>query len=91
MANGTVADRLPSFRPSVGDGVLVPAGTIHSLGDIVVFEVQENSDVTFRLYDWDHLDARTCRLRPLQVEQALACVDFSQGVVVGGYGSVNIF
>jgi mannose-6-phosphate isomerase len=81
IANGTVADRLPSFHPSVGDGVLVPAGTVHSLGDIVVFEVQENSDVTFRLYDWNHVDAKTGQMRPLQVDQALACVDFSQGVV----------
>ena len=44
----------------------------------MVFEVQENSDVTFRLYDWDHIDPTTGHKRPLQVEQALACVDFGQ-------------
>jgi mannose-6-phosphate isomerase len=44
----------------------------------VVFEVQQNSDVTFRLYDWDHVDAKTGKPRPLQVEQALECVDFAQ-------------
>jgi mannose-6-phosphate isomerase len=47
----------------------------------MVFEVQENSDVTFRLYDWDHVDARTGKPRDLQVEQALACVDFHQGAI----------
>ena len=81
IADKTVADDLPSFRPKVGDGILIQARTVHSLGDLVVFEVQENSDVTFRLYDWDHVDARTGQPRALQVEQAMACIDFSQGVI----------
>ena len=81
IASGTVAEHLASFRPKSGDGVLMPAGTVHSLGDVVVFEVQENSDVTFRLYDWNHVDARTGQPRPLQVEQAMACIDFAQGVI----------
>jgi mannose-6-phosphate isomerase len=42
----------------MGDAVLIPAGTVHSLSDVVVFEVQENSDVTFRLFDWNHIDPR---------------------------------
>jgi mannose-6-phosphate isomerase len=46
-------------------------------GGIVVFEVQQNSDVTFRLYDWGHVDEKTGQPRPLQVEQALKCVDFA--------------
>jgi mannose-6-phosphate isomerase len=50
------------------------------LGDgVVVFEVQQNSDVTFRLYDWGHVDAKTGQPRPLQVDQALACIDFADG------------
>ncbi len=81
ITNKTVAEHLASFRPKRGDGVLVPAGTVHALGDVVVFEVQENSDVTFRLYDWDHIDAKTGHLRPLQVDQAIACVDFEQGAI----------
>jgi mannose-6-phosphate isomerase len=47
-------------------------------GDVVVFEVQENSDVTFRLYDWNHVDAKTGKPRALQIDQALACVDFGE-------------
>jgi mannose-6-phosphate isomerase len=78
IADGTVADHLASFTPKPGDGIFIPAGTVHSLGDVVVFEVQENSDVTFRLYDWDHVDAKTGQPRPLQVEQAMACIDFAQ-------------
>jgi mannose-6-phosphate isomerase len=81
ITKGTVADYLSSFEPKSGDGILVQAGTVHSLRDVVVFEVQENSDVTFRLYDWNHIDARTGKLRPLQVKEAIACINFSQGVI----------
>jgi mannose-6-phosphate isomerase len=64
--------------PLPGDGVFLPAGTVHSLGGgVVVFEVQQNSDVTFRLYHWGHVDAKTGRPRPLQVDRALACIDFA--------------
>ena len=81
IAHGTVADRLASFTPKPGDSVLIRAGTVHSLSDVVVFEVQQNSDVTFRLYDWDHSDPRTGQRRPLQVDQAMACIDFAQGAI----------
>jgi mannose-6-phosphate isomerase len=80
IANGTVADQLAYFTPKPGDGVFIPAGTVHTLGaGMVVFEVQQNSDVTFRLFDWDHVDAKTGQPRPLQVDQALACIDYAQG------------
>lgn len=78
LANKSVADCLASFSPRAGDAVFLPAGIVHSLGDLVVFEVQENSDVTFRLYDWDHIDAKTHKPRDLQVDQAMACLDFAQ-------------
>jgi mannose-6-phosphate isomerase len=78
LSNGTVTDLLVGFTPKPGDGVFLPAGTVHALGgDVVVFEIQQNSDVTFRLYDWDHVDSRTGKRRPLQVDKALACIDFS--------------
>jgi mannose-6-phosphate isomerase len=81
LANRTVADHLASFTPRPGDGVFLQAGTVHSLGGLVVFEVQQNSDVTFRLYDWDRVDAKTGRPRDLQLDQAIACIDFAQGPV----------
>jgi mannose-6-phosphate isomerase len=81
LAKGTVTDHLASFVPSAGDAVFIPAGTVHSLRDLVIFEVQENSNVTFRLYDWNHIDPKTLQRRPLQVEQAMACIDFMQGAI----------
>jgi len=82
ITNGKIEDHLASFTPKPGDALLVQSGTVHSLRDVMVFEVQENSDVTFRLYDWDHVDPQTGQHRPLQVDQALACIDFSQ-VAIG--------
>ena len=54
---------------------------MHTLGDVVVFEVQENSDVTYRLYDWDRVDKKTGKPRDLQVEEAIACIDFAKTAI----------
>ena len=82
LSHETADKYLASFTPQRGQAVLIEAGTVHSLGDgVVVFEVQENSDVTFRLYDWDHIDPKTGHPRALQTEAALACIDFAQGSI----------
>lgn len=61
-----VESMLWSFAPQPGDTIHVPPGTVHAIGpDVVVFEVQQNSDVTYRLYDWG-------RPREVHVQKALA-------------------
>jgi mannose-6-phosphate isomerase len=75
--DGTIADHMVCIAPKPGDAVFIPAGTVHTLGDdVVVFEVQQDSDVTFRLYDWGHVDPKTGKPRPLQVDQAFTCIEF---------------
>ncbi len=55
-----------------GDTILVPAGTLHAIGSgILLYELQEQSDITYRFYDWDRRDAEG-RQRPLHVEEGLA-------------------
>jgi mannose-6-phosphate isomerase len=82
LTNGTVADHLACLTPKPGDAIFLRAGTVHSLGgDLMVFEIQQNSDVTFRLYDWDHIDPKTGKPRALQVDKAMACIDFAEGPV----------
>lgn len=78
IENKSVSENLHSFVPEVGDAVFIHSGTVHTLGGAVVFEVQENSDVTFRLYDWDRTDQKTGKPRELQVDKAIACIDFNQ-------------
>ena len=82
LANGTVVEQLAGFTPEPGEGVFIKAVTVHSLGgNVVVFEIQQNSDVTFRLFDWGHVDAVTGKLRELQVDQAMDCIDFAEGPI----------
>lgn len=67
---------LRTVKVKRGDCIYIPAGTIHSLGKgIVVYEVQQPSDITYRLYDWNRLDA-TGKPRELHVDKALCCIDY---------------
>ena len=55
---GRCGDVLHSFEPRPGDCVFIPAGTVHALGaGLVIAEIQQSSDVTYRLYDWDRVGA----------------------------------
>ena len=75
VAQNRVADALVRQRVQVGEMYYIPAGLVHCLGDGVrVFEVQQSSDTTYRLYDWDRKDAAG-RSRPLQVREALMAAD----------------
>ena len=81
LDNGTVAECLHSFVPQVGDCISLPAGTVHSAGGGVVFaEVQQPSDVTFRLFDWNRvgLDGQP---RQLHRDMALKSITRPQGPV----------
>jgi mannose-6-phosphate isomerase len=81
LAAGTVADCLHSFEPRPGDCLFLPAGTVHAVGGgVLMAEVQQTSDATFRLFDWDRRDAQG-QARTLHVEEALACIDWRQGPV----------
>ncbi len=78
---GTVADCLYQFEPRPGDCVFLPAGTVHAVGGGVLFaEVQQTSDATFRLFDWNRRDAQG-RGRTLHIEESIACIDWSRGPV----------
>jgi mannose-6-phosphate isomerase len=81
LANGTVADCLHSFMPKAGDFVFIPAGTVHALGGgILLAEIQQTSDATFRLFDWNRVDAQG-KPRPLHVEESLASIHWDQGPI----------
>ena len=65
--------RLPVQR---GDAMFLPSGRVHALGSgNVIFEVQQNSDTTYRVFDWNRLDANG-RARDLHVEKSMASIDF---------------
>jgi mannose-6-phosphate isomerase len=77
---GDVGTTLHSFQPQPGDCVFLPAGTVHAIGaGLLLFEVQQTSDITYRLHDWGRVDPKTGKPRELHVEQSLACIDFGRG------------
>lgn len=77
---GEIAHYLRWFRVQPGDVFFIPAGTVHALGaGVMVAEVQQASDVTYRLYDWQRVDPATGRPRELHIEQAAACVRQTSG------------
>jgi mannose-6-phosphate isomerase len=81
VATDRIADCLHWFEPQVGDCVFIPAGTVHALGaGLVVAEIQQASDTTFRLFDWNRLGPDG-QPRPLHVQQALEVIDFEIGPV----------
>ncbi|HEX3721750.1 MAG TPA: type I phosphomannose isomerase catalytic subunit, partial [Nitrolancea sp.] len=71
IADGTFEEFLERRQVSASDSLIVPAGTMHAIGaGVLLYEVQENSDITFRLYDWRRLD-NLGQPRELHLEQAL--------------------
>src|SRR4029079_15951455 len=78
---GTTELCLHKFEPRGGDCIFIPAGTVHALGaGLLVAEIQQASDTTYRLYDWNRLGPDG-KPRALHVEQGLAATDFSAGNV----------
>lgn len=74
---GKAADFLHSFQPCSGDCVFIPAGTVHALGaGLLVAEIQQASDTTYRLYDWGRVGPDG-KPRQLHIEQGLAVTDVS--------------
>ena len=81
LADGRLETCLHSFKPSPGDCLFLRAGTIHAVGGgVVMAEIQQNSDVTFRLYDWNR-PGPDGKPRQLHIEQSLESIDWSAGPV----------
>ena len=78
---GEVEPLLHSFEVAPGECVFIPAGTVHAIGEgIMLAEIQQMSNLTFRLYDWGRLGADG-QPREIHIEQSIACTDFQRGPV----------
>jgi mannose-6-phosphate isomerase len=76
VAESRLADLLNRVEVKPGDVFFIPAGTVHALGaGIEVVEVQQTSDVTYRIYDWDRVDA-SGKGRELHTALAVDAIDF---------------
>lgn len=95
VETGTVEQCLHRLEVRPGDCIFIPAGTVHALGEgVLLAEVQQSSDITYRLHDWNRLGPDG-RPRPLHIEASLECTDFARGPVgpqvpqpLPGWGSI---
>ena len=79
MATATPAST--ELEPRVGDCIFLEAGTVHALGDgLVIAEIQQASNTTFRLFDWNRVD-RDGKPRPLHIQESLDTINFARGPV----------
>jgi mannose-6-phosphate isomerase len=76
VQDGSVAECLQRLPVRAGDAMFLPSGRVHAIGaGLVIFEVQQNSDTTYRVFDWNRvgLDGRP---RQLHLAASLASIDF---------------
>ncbi len=77
LNNGTIKDILNYEQVQKGDVYFIPAGRVHALGPgLLLFEIQQTSDLTYRIYDFDRVDDQGIP-RQLHTEQALEALDFT--------------
>jgi mannose-6-phosphate isomerase len=77
IKTGAVAECFHRVPVKAGDTMFLPSGRVHAIGaGLVIFEIQQNSDTTYRVFDWNRvgLDGKP---RDLHVEQSLASIDFN--------------
>jgi mannose-6-phosphate isomerase len=77
ISDGSVAECFHRVPVRAGDTMFLPSGRVHAIGaGLVIFEIQQNSDTTYRVFDWNRvgLDGKP---RELHVPQSLASIDFN--------------
>ena len=74
--DGTVVELLNEIHPKKGDVLFITPGTVHAVdGNIQLVEIQESSDMTFRLYDWGR-EKNPMTARPIHLEEAIDMIDY---------------
>ena len=76
IKNGNVDQLTHSITPKSGESILIQSGRLHAIGaGLVIYEIQQNSDTTYRVFDWNRkgLDGK---LRELHIEESMKCIDF---------------
>jgi len=76
VEEGKISDTLNYVEVKKGDWINIPAGLVHAIGEgIIVLEIQQNSNITYRVYDYDRKDAHG-NTRELHIDKAMDVIDF---------------
>lgn len=79
IVDGTLMSDLNSLPVEKGELYYLPAGRVHAIGQgVMLAEIQQTSDVTYRVYDYDRVDAVTGKKRDLHVEESIDAIDFRE-------------
>lgn len=76
LASGATAGQVHRISPNPGEFIFIPSGRLHAIGaGLLIFEIQQNSDTTYRVFDWNRagLDGKP---RQLHVAESMRCIDF---------------
>ncbi len=77
LADGTVEQEVHRLPVKTGDFLFLPSGRLHAIGaGLLIFEIQQNSDTTYRVFDFNRLGLDG-KPRALHVAESLACIDFT--------------
>jgi mannose-6-phosphate isomerase len=77
LRTGAVAEHVHTIQVEPGDAMFLPAGRLHAVGaGNLLVEIQQNSDTTYRVFDWNRVDDQG-KPRPLHIDEALQCIDFN--------------
>ncbi len=78
LQEGTAEATVAQYEVRRGDVLFIPGGLVHAVGGgCRLYEVQQTSDTTWRLHDWNRVDAKTGLPRPIHVREGLAAIDWS--------------
>ena len=77
VRNGSAADLVHRIKVKSGDAMFMPSGRLHTMGaGVLIAEIQQNSDTTYRVFDWNRLGADG-KPRRLHVDESLRSIDFN--------------
>ncbi len=77
LEDGSAEQAVHVLRPQAGDYIFIESGRLHAIGaGLLIYEIQQNSDTTYRVYDWGRLGLDG-QPRQLHVEESMRCIDFS--------------
>ncbi len=75
--DGSVANQLVELKIAAGQALFIPGGLVHAIGDgCLIYEVQQNSNTTYRMFDWNRTDAHG-NPRELHIDKSLKTIDWS--------------
>ncbi|MEY2409998.1 MAG: mannose-6-phosphate isomerase [Verrucomicrobiota bacterium] len=76
IGEGSVEEALQRVPVKAGDVMFLPSGRLHAIGaGNVIFEIQQNSDTTYRVFDWNRVE-KNGKARQLHIQESLASIDF---------------